>query len=683
MMIRLLDIAAIADECKGKPITYHEDGSLASKTDKRGFTWSYVYDSLGNLVRAIDHLGNETLLSYDGAGNITVTEDPLGNVTTYDFDAMNRLTCRTDAQGNTTSYTYQRCNLGRPVAQHLADRELSYAWDPEGNLVGLADHISTMAFEYDALDRRTAVITSDRFFQDQTIAYTFNKNSLLTEVQDPLGGVTRYAYDDLNRLTTLTNYNNENFSFQYDALNRMTRLAFPNGVATQYTYDAIDRVTSISSTGASDPMSHAYTYDKAGNIVSWTKDGQLNTYGYDGRNWLTRATRDGEDTSYSYDSNGNRLLKDSSADTMSYSYAVADRLSEDDDFAYQYDARGRTVRRTSQSDAGDYDVFVYDASNRMTGVERYEDYALVKDIEYVYDPLDRRIAKVIDGAMVGYYLYQGDNAIAIVDAQGVVLQRITNGLSTDNQLALELDTDHDGSLERLTMHKDHLGSIAYLADSSGSMVQQYEYDEFGNIQNMLDPNIIQPFTYTGREFDPESGLYYYRARYYEAGVGRFLGEDQVSNTNIYLYTENNPTNVTDPSGLINVIAGAGGTVTGITGGEASGGIFVNPGLFGQKPAAGGFASVGGSAGLNISGDVFIGVILGDAENIEGSTVNTNISIGPISISAFFNPQTGEFVGGTIGIGPSATTYSASTAIAETGTTFLFGTPTSQENACSQ
>ncbi len=153
MMIRLLDIAAIADECKGKPITYHEDGSLASKTDKRGFTWSYVYDSLGNLVRAIDHLGNETLLSYDGAGNITVTEDPLGNVTTYDFDAMNRLTCRTDAQGTTTSYTYQRCNLCnaqadlvqtvedayddlvRPVAQHLTDRELSSAWDPEGNLV--------------------------------------------------------------------------------------------------------------------------------------------------------------------------------------------------------------------------------------------------------------------------------------------------------------------------------------------------------------------------------------------------------------------------------------------------------------------------------------------------------------------------------------------------------------------
>ena len=132
----------------------------------------------------------------------------------------------------------------------------------------------------------------------------------------------------------------------------------------------------------------------------------------------------------------------------------------------------------------------------------------------------------------------------------------------------------------------------------------------------------------------------------------------------------------DPSGLFSIVFGGGGTATGITGGEASGGVFVNPGLFGQAPAAGLFGSVGASAGLNISGDVFAGVIFGGAENVSGTTVNGNLSIGPLSISGFFNPSNGDLLGFTVGLGPSATVVGASTSISSTGTIDFIGQPVS-------
>ncbi len=101
-------------------------------------------------------------------------------------------------------------------------------------------------------------------------------------------------------------------------------------------------------------------------------------------------------------------------------------------------------------------------------------------------------------------------------------------------------------------HADGLGSIIAITNSAGQVVQRYEYDSFGQITYIQDPNFIQPYTYTGREYDEESGLYYYRARYYDAKVGRFISEDPIGfaggDVNFYAYVGNNPVNFTDPSG---------------------------------------------------------------------------------------------------------------------------------------
>lgn len=118
--------------------------------------------------------------------------------------------------------------------------------------------------------------------------------------------------------------------------------------------------------------------------------------------------------------------------------------------------------------------------------------------------------------------------------------------------------------------KDGLGSITEVANSTGQVVQRYSYSNFGKIfkienggvDKTTNPDIKSPFTYTNRGYDSESGLYYYRARYYDAHSGRFLQEDpdpgKLSNpiafSSKYIYGNSNPVTYSDPTGRFGFIA---------------------------------------------------------------------------------------------------------------------------------
>ncbi len=100
-------------------------------------------------------------------------------------------------------------------------------------------------------------------------------------------------------------------------------------------------------------------------------------------------------------------------------------------------------------------------------------------------------------------------------------------------------------------HADGLGSIVGLTDVNGNVAASYTYDSFGNLTASTG-TVTNPFRYTAREFDTETGMYYYRARYYLQGVGRFASEDPLGtwDKTAYAYVRANPVNFTDPLGLI-------------------------------------------------------------------------------------------------------------------------------------
>jgi RHS repeat-associated protein len=130
---------------------------------------------------------------------------------------------------------------------------------------------------------------------------------------------------------------------------------------------------------------------------------------------------------------------------------------------------------------------------------------------------------------------------------------------------------------------DGLGSVTSITDSVGTVAETYKYDAYGNLI-AGSTAVSNQFRYTGREWDGDADLYYYRARYYQVGLGRFLNEDPArffAGVNFSEYANNNPTNYSDPSGLqtapvltsppqLTVIIGGGGAALGsgplVTGG---------------------------------------------------------------------------------------------------------------------
>jgi len=105
-------------------------------------------------------------------------------------------------------------------------------------------------------------------------------------------------------------------------------------------------------------------------------------------------------------------------------------------------------------------------------------------------------------------------------------------------------------------HADGLGSITSLSNAAGSIANTYTYDSFGQL-TASSGLLVNPFRYTARESDTETGLYYYRARYYDQSIGRFTAEDPLSfasaETDLYVYVTNSPHNFGDPFGLCRIL----------------------------------------------------------------------------------------------------------------------------------
>jgi RHS repeat-associated protein len=181
---------------------------------------------------------------------------------------------------------------------------------------------------------------------------------------------------------------------------------------------------------------------------------------------------------------------------------------------------------------------------------------LLSEASYVYDVNNQRIAKVVDGDGAGVgvatterFVYDGNQIALTFDGAGSQRERFLYGPTVDQVIAQE----GPGGLVRWAL-ADQLGSVRDVVDGNGAVVNHLVYDSFGTIESESNGAVDFRFGYTGREFDAESGQYYYRARYYDAGVGRFLSEDPISfkggDANLYRYVGNSSIVAVDPSGLL-------------------------------------------------------------------------------------------------------------------------------------
>jgi RHS repeat-associated protein len=202
--------------------------------------------------------------------------------------------------------------------------------------------------------------------------------------------------------------------------------------------------------------------------------------------------------------------------------------------SYTYDPNGNLVSKTEDGQTWTYE---WNAENQLVAVERDG----TEIARFAYDPLGRRVEKVAAG-ITTQYTYDGEDVLRTIDSDGTTYTYV-QGTGIDEPLARE---DASGNLTYY--HSDGLGSVVKMTDPSGAVVHEYRYDAWGNIESgEAEPG----FAFTGREWEPETGLYYYRARYYDPAAGRFISEDPLglsAGINTYTYTANNPARWIDPQG---------------------------------------------------------------------------------------------------------------------------------------
>ena len=228
---------------------------------------------------------------------------------------------------------------------------------------------------------------------------------------------------------------------------------------------------------------------------------------------------------------------------------------------------------------GEVTNYSYSSENHLKSIKVYLNNNLQKESFYFYDVLGRRIKKQVINhvdttrSFERRYTYDGENMLYEYDESNNVLARYTTThLTYDDVLAVDIRSQ--GVTKFLAKNqgthyylKDALGTVTDVTDGNGNILQHYVYSSFGTILGIKDvngaditndPNINTSVTYTGREFDHESGLYYYRARYYDSHSGRFLQKDPdpgklnfpQSLVNNYSYAHNLPIMKTDPSGAV-------------------------------------------------------------------------------------------------------------------------------------
>ncbi len=442
---------------------------------------------------------------------------------TYTYDQLNRLTQKTYPDTTTVNYTYDN------------DSRLTQVVDPTG----------TYSFTFDNMGRLTGTTTSYSFLTSRnfTTAYSYDAASNRTGFTDPESGSSTYAYDTLNRLQTLTPptaISSGNFGFGYDALSRRTSLTRPNSVNTSYSYDNLSRLLSVTHAKSGTTLDGAsYTVDNAGNRTAKSDlyAGVTSNYTYDSIYELTQAKQGTSATeSYSFDPVGNRL---SSLGVSSYTNNSSNELTSTSNATYTYDNNGNTLTKVVGSNTTQY---FWDYENRMSSVTLPGSGGTVS---FKYDPFGRRIYKSSSSA-TSVFAYDGDNLVEETNSSGTSVARYSQGLNIDEPLAMLRSSTTS------YYQADGLGSITSLSNSAGSIANTYTYDSFGNLTASTG-SLVNSFRYTGREFDSETNLYYYRARYFDVFAGRFVSEDPASflsgGVNFYGYVENSPIGFKDPNGL--------------------------------------------------------------------------------------------------------------------------------------
>ncbi|GAB3851099.1 hypothetical protein GCM10028801_00010 [Nocardioides maradonensis] len=447
-------------------------GDVTTLIDPTGYAWNYGYDSAGDRTTVTDPLGNvttaaydqigrstsmtdargkTTLLEVDAAGELTKQTSPAGGVTTHTYDANGNMTATTDPDGNTTQTAYNADD--QPTTITRADgTTVSYGYDLAGNRTSRTNGAGkTTTYAYDALNRQTSTtnplgkVTTDTYdgagnrtletaattitttygydkddeltsvqysgYNPPNVTYSYNPDGTRATMTDPTG-TTTYSYDNLGRVTSVTNGAGKTVSYSYDLDNRVLNQGYLAAGNVTRGYDAAGRMTSVA-----DPYGHTttYTYDPAGNITASTLP-----------NGVTTAT--------GYDANGNISSITDTGPGSAGSFAS---------FNYIRDPSGQLTQETSTGMGQPSQVYTYNPLNQL---------ASRNGSNYTYNAADD-LTRLATGATATYN--DADQVTTYTDAGGAT----TNASYSYNGERLSGPAPTAGTEQYYYNQAHHLSSV--------------------------------------------------------------------------------------------------------------------------------------------------------------------------------------------------------------------------------
>ena len=421
-----------------------------------------------------------------------------------------------------------------------------------------------------------------------------------TRLNYPSGGYITYTLDELNRVKQIKDRNAQIIAeYSYAGPTRVKSRAYGNGVHLDIQYDGLKRAKEFVHTLRTAPeqlvAGFKYGFDKEGNRLYEkrthpNKDAQSDVYAYDSiyrltgveyrvpdpASHVTKADISGVSREgFVLDGVGNRVSVTKDAQTVSYTTNNLNQYTAVDGKGLEYDRNGnlkkqrRTTKTTKGLEITEELEYFYDYANRLVRVAKREisqtagNTRISEDIaRYSYDALGRRTGKTVyernSIREITYFYYDGARCIKEEDGRKNTIAAYVFGNGIDEVLTI------DKGIYRYYYHENSLGSITALTNEQGEVIERYEYEAYGK------PKIMGPASegerpcsiignrimFTGREYDYEAGLYYYRARYYSDELGKFLQRDleevfiAINMLNFYAYAALNPTNRIDPWGWI-------------------------------------------------------------------------------------------------------------------------------------